>query len=115
MFCAQQASKHAASAATQLINAAGGAGRSNRNQSSHQQLMTQCKAVADDVIPRLVHSLRASMQNPDNQNAQLALLTAAQDMLQVFTAHTLYSVVSSAITLTRKHVRQSVMILKITW
>jgi len=45
--------------------------------------MTQCKIVADDVIPRLVHALRASMQNPDNQSAQLALLTAAQDMLQV--------------------------------
>jgi len=45
--------------------------------------MTQCKAVADDVIPRLVHTLRASMQNPDNQSSQLALLTAAQDMLQV--------------------------------
>ena len=45
--------------------------------------MTQCKAVADDVIPRMVHALRASMQNPDNQSAQLALLTAAQDMLQV--------------------------------
>jgi len=45
--------------------------------------MTQCKAVADDVIPRMVHALRASMQNPDNQSTQLALLTAAQDMLQV--------------------------------
>ena len=50
--------------------------------------MTQCKAVADDVIPRLVHALRATMQNPDNQSSQLALLTAAQDMLQVaFTAN----------------------------
>jgi talin len=83
MLRLQQASKHAASSATQLINAAGGAGRSNRNQASQQQLMTQCKVVADDIIPRLVQALRATVQNPENQNAQLALLTAAQDMLQV--------------------------------
>ncbi len=41
------AAKHAASAATQLINASGGAGRSNRNQASQQQLMSQCKVLKE--------------------------------------------------------------------
>lgn len=79
----QQAAKQAASAATQLINAAGGAGKSNRNQASQQQLMTQCKVVADDVIPRLIQGLRATMQSPENANSLIMLITAAQDMMQV--------------------------------
>ena len=79
----QQAARNAASASTQLINAAGGAGKSNRNQATQQQLMTQCKAVADDVIPRLVQGLRITVQRPDDPNSQLLLISAAQDMLQV--------------------------------
>lgn len=79
----QQAAKQAASAATQLINAAGGAGKSNRSAASQQQLMTQCKAVADDTIPRLIHGLRATIQNPENANSLVVLIAAAQDMMQV--------------------------------
>jgi len=82
MSALQQAAKNAASAATQLINAAGSAGKSNRNQASQQQLMTHCKAVADDVIPRLVQGLRANVQNPENANAQMNLIQAALGMMQ---------------------------------
>jgi len=85
LFCThpQQAAKNAASAATQMINAAGGAGKSNRNQSSQQQLLSHSKLVADDVIPRIVLGLRATKQYPDNPNAQKLLVDASLEMIQV--------------------------------
>ncbi|KAI0230740.1 Talin-1 [Lamellibrachia satsuma] len=75
------AAKHAASASTQLINASNGASPYNTNDASQQQLMSQCKVVADESIPKLVHGIKGTMNNPEDPEAQMVLIAAAQDML----------------------------------
>nr|A0A3G2LGI8.1 RecName: Full=Talin [Oscarella pearsei]AYN71349.1 talin [Oscarella pearsei] len=75
------AAKHTAAAATQCIAAAQGAGPTNRNQSSQQQLLGNCKTVADH-IGRLVQAVRASMANPESPSSQLGLINASQAMIQ---------------------------------
>ena len=41
------------------------------------------QVVADEAIPRLVHGIKGTMNDPEDPEAQMVLIAAAQDMLQV--------------------------------
>ncbi|XP_062512011.1 talin-like [Corticium candelabrum] len=75
------AAKQTAASATQCIAAAQGATPTNRNQSSQQQLLTNCKTVADH-IGKLVQAVRLSMASPESASSQLGLINASQAMIQ---------------------------------
>lgn len=86
MCVSQQACKRAASSATYLINASAVAGKSNTNTASQSQLNAQCQVVSDQTIPKIVQALRAvAVLQPgsDQSAAQLTLVNAAHDILQV--------------------------------
>uniref|UniRef100_A0A8D2KWM4 Talin 1 n=1 Tax=Varanus komodoensis TaxID=61221 RepID=A0A8D2KWM4_VARKO len=72
-------------AATQTIAAAQHAASASRNPSAQQQLAQSCKVVADQ-IPMLVQGVRGSHSQPDSPSAQLALIAASQNFLQVTAA-----------------------------
>ncbi|CAB4054720.1 TLN [Lepeophtheirus salmonis] len=76
----ENASKHAAASATQCIAASQGAGSYNMSHTSQEDLMDSCKNVAE-VIPKLVDSVKVSMQNPDGAMAQINLITNAEKFL----------------------------------
>jgi len=90
--------KQTGAVATQCITAAQGAGASNRNDASQQQLLNHCKvswyniiitslsvqSVADQ-ISQLVQSVRMSVNNPDSASAQLSLINASESMITVCT------------------------------
>ena len=76
----ENSAKHAAATATQCIAASQGAGQHNTSHMSQDELMESCKAVAD-VIPRLVESVKLSMQNPNSAMAQLNLINSAERFL----------------------------------
>ncbi|GCC33394.1 hypothetical protein chiPu_0011863 [Chiloscyllium punctatum] len=80
----ENAAKQAAAAATQTIAASQNASSSNKNTAAHQQLVQSCKVVAD-YIPQLVQGVRGSQAEPENLNAQLALIIASQNFLQRIT------------------------------
>ncbi|XP_070547100.1 talin-1-like isoform X3 [Ptychodera flava] len=77
----ENAAKQAAAIATQTIAAAQGAGQSNRNEASQQQLIIECKNVADH-IPKLIHGVRDCNANPDSPTAQLNLINASKSFIQ---------------------------------
>ena len=41
------------------------------------------QVVADEAIPRLVYGIKGTMNDPEDPEAQMVLIAAAQDMLQV--------------------------------
>lgn len=41
------------------------------------------QVVSDESIPKLVQGLKATVQNPDSPAAQMVLINASQDILQV--------------------------------
>ena len=41
------------------------------------------QVVADEAIPRLVHGIKGTMNDPEDPEAQMVLIAAAQDMLHV--------------------------------
>ncbi|KAJ9593984.1 hypothetical protein L9F63_014625, partial [Diploptera punctata] len=77
----EAAAKQAASTATQCIAAAQGAAQHNTNKSSQEELMSDCKVVADH-IPSLVEGVKGTLSNPENPNAQLNLINASEQFLQ---------------------------------
>jgi len=82
----QQACKHAAAAATQLVNSSTVAAKSNSNAASQLKMSAQTRAMCDETIPHIVQALRASAllsANDDPTPAQMALVSAAQEMIQV--------------------------------
>ena len=88
--CKQQACKRAASAATQLINSSAVAAKSNSNVASQSQLSAQTHVISDETIPRIVQALRAATllsPNDDPTHAELALVSAAHEMIQVCSLH----------------------------
>jgi len=90
-MCEQQACKRAASAATQLINSSTIAAKSNSSAASQSQLSTQTRVMSDDTIPHIVQALRTAAllaSNDDPSNAQMSLISAAQEMIQVCTLAT---------------------------
>jgi len=78
----QQAAKNAASAATQVINLSDGVYRQNAADPTRQQLAQHCHVVGDDMIPRVVRALRATIKTNNSPASQVQLLTTAQDFLQ---------------------------------
>uniref|UniRef100_A0A8C3PDD7 Talin 1 n=1 Tax=Chrysemys picta bellii TaxID=8478 RepID=A0A8C3PDD7_CHRPI len=78
----EHTAKQAAASATQTIAAAQHAAASNKNPAAQQQLVQSCKVVADQ-IPMLVQGVRGSQSQPDSPSAQLALISASQNFLQV--------------------------------
>ena len=68
------AAKQTAAVCTQCIAAAQGAEATNRNTASQQQLIANCKVVADN-IARLVQAVKTTMSNPDSPSAQLGKYT----------------------------------------
>jgi len=79
----QQSAKRAASNATQLVNMASVAGKSNTNPGSQHLLSAQCATVADDIIPRVVEAMRATIKHPENTESLSQLISVTQDMMQV--------------------------------
>ena len=82
----QQACKRAAAAATQLVNSSTVAARSNSNAASQSQMTAQTRTMCDETIPHVVQALRAAaLLSPtdDPTPAQMALVSAAQEMIQV--------------------------------
>ncbi|XP_017129396.1 talin-2 isoform X2 [Drosophila elegans] len=76
-FC----SKQAASAATQCISAAQNAVQHSQDHQTKETLLQDCKRVAD-TIPRLVTSLKTTRAQPDDPNAQLNLIEAAEQFVE---------------------------------
>merc|ERR1719193_2518948 len=76
----ENSAKHAAATATQCIAASQGAGSHNTSNTTQDQLMESCKAVAD-VIPKMVEGVKYSMRNPDSAMAQLNLINNAERFL----------------------------------
>ncbi|XP_055913869.1 talin-2 [Eupeodes corollae] len=74
-------SKQAATAATQCISAAQNAVQHSDDQQTKQSLLQDCKRAAD-TIPRLVTSLKTTRSNPDDANAQLNLIEAAEQFIE---------------------------------
>ena len=72
-------------AGTQLMNSAKQANKSNRNHASQQQLVVSSQAL-DEQIPDLVQALRGVQKSRDNASAQLTLINASQDFIQVMVA-----------------------------
>ncbi|XP_070178806.1 talin-1-like [Littorina saxatilis] len=77
----ENAAKQAVAAGTQVINASRQANKTNRNQSSQQQLEVSCQGL-DQQIPDLVQSLRGVQKSRDSATAQLNLINASQEFLQ---------------------------------
>jgi len=82
----QQACKRAAAAATQLVNSSSVAAKSNSNAASQSQMSAETRTMCDETIPHIVQALRAAAllsPNDDPTPAQMALVSAAQEMIQV--------------------------------
>ncbi|PNF41180.1 Talin-1 [Cryptotermes secundus] len=77
----EAAAKQAASTATQCIAAAQGAAHHNTNKASQEELMGDCKTMADH-IPSLVEGVKGTLSNPENPAAQLNLINASEQFLQ---------------------------------
>lgn len=74
-------SKQAASAATQCISAAQNAVQHSDDHQTKEQLLQDCKRAAD-TIPRLVTSVKTTRSSPDDPNAQLNLIEAAEQFIE---------------------------------
>lgn len=72
--------KQAATLATQLIAAARGTGKVNRNKMSQQQLVTSCTAMAEH-IARLVGAIKANSADPGNARTQIDLINQCKAII----------------------------------
>ncbi|KAL0267697.1 UNVERIFIED_CONTAM: hypothetical protein PYX00_009891 [Menopon gallinae] len=77
----EAAAKQAASASIQCITAAQNAGQSNQSGASQEELLIDCRALAD-ALPRLAEGVKGSLADPDNPSAQLNLINASEQFLQ---------------------------------
>ncbi|XP_076081524.1 talin-1-like isoform X6 [Mytilus galloprovincialis] len=77
----ENAARQAASASTQLVNAAKSANTTNTNTSSQHQLDIQINEM-NEALPKLVQAFRASMLNTDSATAQLNLINQSKDFIQ---------------------------------
>ncbi|KAK4327375.1 hypothetical protein Pmani_002156 [Petrolisthes manimaculis] len=77
----ENAAKHAAATGTQCMAAAQGAGPHNTSPGTQDELIADCKAVAD-VIPRLVEGVKGTINTPDSPRAQLALINSCNQFVQ---------------------------------
>ncbi|XP_037955861.1 talin-1 isoform X2 [Teleopsis dalmanni] len=74
-------SMQSASAATQCITAAQNAAQHSDDHQTKECLLQDCKRVAES-IPRLVTSVKTTRSNPDDPNAQLNLIEAAEQFIE---------------------------------
>lgn len=79
----ETAARSATDAASQCVSSCLGAGRHNSNPQSQVQLKDECEVVQSH-IPHLIQAVKQSSSNPDNPSAQLNLINASQQFLQVF-------------------------------
>ncbi|XP_050096914.1 talin-2 isoform X2 [Anopheles aquasalis] len=77
----EQCAKQAASAATQCITAAQNSLVHSTDVQTKELLLQDCQAVADQ-IPRLVTGVKGTLSRPDDPNAQLQLIDAAEMFLE---------------------------------
>ena len=77
----ENAAKHAAATGTQCMAAAQGAGPHNTSPAAQDELIADCKSVAD-VIPLLVEGVKGTINNPDSAKAQLNLISSCNQFLQ---------------------------------
>lgn len=78
----QSAAKQAASSSIQCLTAAQNAGQSNQSRASQDELLTDCRSLAD-ALPRLAEGVKGSVANPESTSAQLNLINASEQFLQV--------------------------------
>ncbi|KAG0722917.1 Talin-2 [Chionoecetes opilio] len=76
----ENAAKHAAATGTQCMAASQGAGPHNSSPPTQDEVMADCKLVAD-VIPRLVEGVKGTINNPDSPRAQLALINSCNQFI----------------------------------
>lgn len=81
-FLNQGAAKQAASTATQCIAAAQGVAPHNTNKTAQDELNADCKSLAEH-IPALIQGVKGTMAQPDSATAQLNLINASHQFLQV--------------------------------
>lgn len=76
----EQCAKYCASCATQCIAATSPSALTNKHYSSHQELIQQCKTVAD-LIPKIVQCLRCCMVKPDSYALQNNLINICEEFI----------------------------------
>ncbi|CAF2832485.1 unnamed protein product [Rotaria sp. Silwood2] len=76
----EQCAKYCASYATQCIAATSSTAMMHKHHQSHQELIQQCKIVAD-IIPKLVQCIRSSIIKPDSYAFQNNLCHTCEDFL----------------------------------
>lgn len=64
------------------MTAAQNAGQSNQSKASQDELLTDCRSLAD-ALPRLAEGVKGSVANPESSSAQLNLINASEQFLQV--------------------------------
>lgn len=77
----EHCAKEAASTATQCISATQNAVDYSEDVHTKEQLLIDCRSAAD-MIPRLVNSVKTSIQNPDDANAQWGLIESSEQFLE---------------------------------
>lgn len=77
----EKSAKLAASTATQCIASAHGVAHHNANKSSQEELMSDCRTLADR-IPPLIQGVKGTNAEPDNPTTQLNLINASHQFLQ---------------------------------
>ncbi|EEB19421.1 Talin-2, putative [Pediculus humanus corporis] len=77
----ENAAKQAASSSIQCLTAAQNAGQSNQSKASQDELLTDCRSLAD-ALPRLAEGVKGSVANPESSSAQLNLINASEQFLQ---------------------------------
>ncbi|XP_046398722.1 talin-1 isoform X1 [Ischnura elegans] len=76
----ENAAKQTASTATQCIAAAHGVGPHNNSRASQEELMQDCRVVAERV-PRLIECVKASLTQPNSASAQSSLVDVSQQFV----------------------------------
>ncbi|CAD7082909.1 unnamed protein product [Hermetia illucens] len=73
--------KHAAAAATQCIQVSRNAAQFSEDHHTKESLLQDCRNTADS-IPRLINGVKSTMSHPDDANAQLNLIEAAEQFIE---------------------------------
>lgn len=77
----EHCAKQAASAATQCISASQNAAQHSEDHHTKETLLQDCQNAADS-IPRLVTGVKMTLTHPDDSNAQLNLIEAAEQFIE---------------------------------
>lgn len=94
MTSPQTLAKRVASASTQTISASQTAAPSNVNQGSQQNLLEQCRIVADR-LSQLIQAIKVTNLNPNDQVAAAQLIQNCEDI--IYPAEELVSAAKAAV------------------